>query len=98
MTSRCVSRCTRRPRRSPASLRLRAFFAESHVLTVGDHASTLQVALPGFFALAPIDGGLDAAPLVHLVGPGETSLLTLAPAPGRPAAFRWRDFLGRLRA
>lgn len=73
-------------------------FVESHVLTLGDADSTLQVALPGFFALAPIEGGPDTAPLVHLVGPGETSLLTLAPAPGRPAAFRWRDFLGRLRA
>jgi hypothetical protein len=73
-------------------------FAESHVLTLGDGVSTLQVALPGFFALAPIVGGADAVPLVHLVGPGDTSLFTLAPAAGRPAAFRWRDFLGRLRA
>jgi hypothetical protein len=70
-------------------------FAESHVLTLGDGVSTLQVALPGFFALAPIVSELDAAPLVHLVGPGDTSLLTLAPTAGRPAAFRWRDLLGR---
>jgi hypothetical protein len=73
-------------------------FAEQHVLTVGDTSSTLQVALPGLRALAPSLDTPGVSPCVHLVGPADTTLLTLSPAADRPAARRWRGFFDQFTA
>ena len=74
----------------------RRFFVEQHVLTLGDDDSTLQVALPGLHGVLLQVGDVDDAVRLHLAGPGDTSLLTLAPSGGRVGASLWRDWLAEL--
>lgn len=72
------------------------FFVEENVLTLGDSASTLQVALPGLHGLM-LHAGSAGGPLsLHLAGPDATSLLTFSPAESRVGASVWRDWLSEI--
>lgn len=72
-----------------ADIAPRRFFVEQNVLTLGGVDSTLQIALPGLHGLALPEGG---SPALHLVGPDDTSLLTLSPSGGRVGAQAWRSW------
>jgi hypothetical protein len=79
-------------------IQLKGFSANDPVLTLADSLTTLQIARAGIHGLALASRYDDATPHIHLIGPGNTSLLTLSPAGGRPAAYRWLAIWRSLRA